>query len=57
MKRSFGMKNKQNNYFKYFHFITFLLKSQILHELPFYNELSVVEISEAFKRSFSSVRS
>ena len=27
-----------------------LLNVELLHELPFYNELSVVEISKAFKR-------
>ena len=55
---SFGMKNKQKNYFKYFHFIMFSLKNQkssiyqnikLLHELPFYDEISVVKKSKAFK--------
>ena len=36
---SFGMKKKQKNY----------SNIELLHELPFYDELSVVEISKAFK--------
>ena len=57
---SFGVKKKQKNYFKYFLFIMFSLKNktkikhlsniELLHEIPVYDELSVVEISKAFKR-------
>ena len=51
---SFGMKKKQKNYFKYFHFIMFqklsIYQTELLHELPFYDKLSVVEISKAFRR-------
>ena len=38
------------NYSKYFHFIMHLSNLDLLHELPFYDLLSVVEISKAFKR-------
>ena len=50
---SFGMKNKQNNYFKFFPFYNVLIEKpkikhlsniELLPELPFYDELSVVEI-------------
>ena len=57
---SFGVKKRQKNYFKYFLFIMFSLKNktkikhlsniELLHEIPVYDELSVVEISKAFKR-------
>ena len=56
---SFEMKNNQKNYFKYFLFynvliekpkVKYLSKMELLHELPFYDELRVVEISKALRR-------
>ena len=57
---SFGIKNKQKNFLKYFlpfyHVliekpkIKHLSNIELLHEFPFYDELSVVEISKTFKR-------
>ena len=52
-----GMEKKQKNYFKNFHFIIHSSKSQIkglknidlLHELPFYDQLSIYEMTKAFK--------
>ena len=63
---SFGMKKEQKKLFQMFPFHNVLIKKpkikhlsniELLHELPFYDELSVVEISKAFKRSFSPIRS
>ena len=72
------MKKKQKVFFKNFHFIMFslknnvlnILKTDLLHELPFYNELNIEQILKAFKkyarsykieitheRSFDSIRS
>ena len=53
---SFGVKNKQKNYFKYLLFISkkpkikHLSNIKLLNELPFSDELSVVKIPKAFKR-------
>ena len=53
MKMCFGMKKKQKHYFKYFLLNNVLIEKpkikhlsniELLHELPFYDELSVVEI-------------
>ena len=57
VKLVFGMKQKQKYCFKNFRFKTHSLKNDILnflktdllHELPFYDELSI-KISKAFKR-------
>ena len=55
---SFGMKKKQKKLFQILPFYNVLIKKpktkhlsniQLLHELPFYDELSVVEITNAFK--------
>ena len=47
---NFGMKKKEKIYSKYFFFIIHSLKNQnlniLLHDLPFYDELSAVEISK-----------
>ena len=77
VKLVFGMKQKQKYCFKNFHFKTHSLendilnslKTDLLYELPFHDELSI-KISKAFKRyagvikliyrfkiSFSSIRS
>ena len=52
---SLEMKKKQRNYLKYFHIYDFLMEKlkhlpsiELLHELSFHDELSVVEISKAF---------
>ena len=52
---SFEMKKKQKIYFKYFLSIEKpkikkLSNIELLHELPFYDELSITEVSKAFKR-------
>ena len=56
---SFRMKKKQKIYFKHFLFHNVLIKKpeikklsniELLHELPFYDELSITEISKAFRR-------
>ena len=50
---SFGMKKKRDNYFKYILFYNVLIEKpkikhlsniELLHELQFYDELSVVEL-------------
>ena len=51
------MKKKQKDYFKYFRFIMSLIEKpkvkglkniDLLHELPFYDKLSIYEMSKAF---------
>ena len=53
------MKNKQKDCFKSFYFIIFLIKKAqikhlknigLLHELSFYDELTIAKISQVFKR-------
>ena len=59
MKMSFGMKKKQKIYFKPLPFYNVLIEKpeikklsniELLHELPFYDELSITQVSKAFKR-------
>ena len=56
---SFGMEKKQKKLFQTLPFYNVLIEKpevkelsnvELLHELPFYDELDVVEISKAFKR-------
>ena len=59
MKISFGMKKKQKILFQTLPFYNVLIEKleikklsniELLHELPFYDELSITEVLKAFKR-------